>query len=557
VVLALRSDPEVTAAVDVLHVSVTRDGGDGFARDYAVATDLRLPGTLDFYEDPPSSSPVTFEVTGSRAGQLRIVERAILVFPAEKTKLLRFRMEAACLDVRCQPGQTCRGGECVSANIPDPEGLPDFTSNEDANAGDAGAGGAGHAGTSGLGGASGGGQGNAVTGGKGGSSGVGGSGASAGKGGGGNGGGAGGGGQSGSAGAAGAGGASGAGGGAGTGGAAGKGAGGAGGTGGVGGASAGSAGQGGKGGIGGSGGAAGGPVEDCFDGIDDDGDKLVDCADPDCAGVVACSLALPNGFLGPFAYWTGATGSEPGCPAAYPTLELTGTTGLSCTAATCPCSCNAPTGVACSSPAVFWNNTVTCPNGNGPTQASGGCLAPNVSNPNHATVFGGGSLPSGGSCTAKPGTKVTTPPTWATTGVLCGAPLVTGGCAAGASCAPPLPPSFAMCVYAAGDVACPASDYVNKQVLYGGVDDTRGCSTCTCGAATGGSCKQTFDVWGNTTCSGAPAATFSGSCAPVANVTRFGFTPAYQGGATCPPMVSTTGGCAPKAATAVTVCCAP
>src|SRR6185436_995373 len=39
------------------------------------------------------------------------------------------------------------------------------------------------------------------------------------------------------------------------------------------------------------------PAEDCENGVDDDGDGLVDCADPDCAKLgYQCVAAVPSGW---------------------------------------------------------------------------------------------------------------------------------------------------------------------------------------------------------------------------------------------------------------------
>jgi hypothetical protein len=37
------------------------------------------------------------------------------------------------------------------------------------------------------------------------------------------------------------------------------------------------------------------------------------------------------------------------------------------------------------------------------------------------------------------------------------------------------------CIFASGDIPCPAGAYSHRHVVYGQVSDTRGCSSCTCG----------------------------------------------------------------------------
>src|SRR5262249_14945047 len=44
------------------------------------------------------------------------------------------------------------------------------------------------------------------------------------------------------------------------------------------------------------------------------------------------------------------------------------------------------------------------------------------------------------------------------------------------------------CVFQSGDVDCPMAAYVNKSLFYSAVNDSRGCSACTCKAVDGGTC---------------------------------------------------------------------
>src|SRR5262249_53874094 len=55
----------------------------------------------------------------------------------------------------------------------------------------------------------------------------------------------------------------------------------------------------------------------------------------------------------------------------------------------------------------------------------------------------------------------------------------------------PPPAGFRECIVAKGDVECPAGDkHSEKRVSYDEkIDDTRGCTPCTCGAPTGTSCS--------------------------------------------------------------------
>jgi hypothetical protein len=178
----------------------------------------------------------------------------------------------------------------------------------------------------------------------------------------------------------------------------------------------------------------------CFDGIDNNGDGLVDCADPTCASAAACVAAAPAGWTGHAVLYDGATAGAPTCAAPFATDLMPGRAGLSAAVAVCS---------AC-----------TC----GPSN--------------------------GGACPAAGGAKIVSAPMFARIGIGCaGGPAATVGCT-GTVCQPRPAPPFAagLCVHQAGDVACPAGPFTDRHVFFAGVNDTRGCTACACGPAAGGAC---------------------------------------------------------------------
>ena len=98
--------------------------------------------------------------------------------------------------------------------------------------------------------------------------------------------------------------------------------------------------------------------------------------------------------------------------------------------------------------------------------------------------------PVGGTCA--PSTQTPTLPVeWAEEVRACSAAGVAQGkCTTGQVCAWSAEASHKLCVWQKGDTTCPASPsvYAEKHVYYGGIDDTRTCSACACGAAAAGSC---------------------------------------------------------------------
>jgi hypothetical protein len=64
------------------------------------------------------------------------------------------------------------------------------------------------------------------------------------------------------------------------------------------------------------------------------------------------------------------------------------------------------------------------------------------------------------------------------------------------------PEGFRTCVAQKGDIACDSySVYSERHVFYSGVDDTRTCTPCTCGAPTGGTCSMLITLYTDAACS--------------------------------------------------------
>ncbi len=92
------------------------------------------------------------------------------------------------------------------------------------------------------------------------------------------------------------------------------------------------------------------------------------------------------------------------------------------------------------------------------------------------------------------------PITWNASIAVCGSDAITS-CADGKTCAPN---ADSVCVYRSGNFPCP-SGWPNKNVDYKGVDDTRGCSNCTC-AKNSGSCTVTGEMHSGSSCDSSSSA---------------------------------------------------
>jgi hypothetical protein len=64
-------------------------------------------------------------------------------------------------------------------------------------------------------------------------------------------------------------------------------------------------------------------------------------------------------------------------------------------------------------------------------------------------------------------------------------------------------PDLLTCIFHNGDVDCPsdpANVYTEKHVFYAGIDDTRGCAPCTCGAPAGSVCSASISIYQDNAC---------------------------------------------------------
>jgi hypothetical protein len=300
-------------------------------------------------------------------------------------------------------------------------------------------------------------------------------------------------------------------------------------------------------------------TEDCTNGVDDNCDGLVDCADPQCQPGFVCAPALPPNWLEPVVAFDQSAGSAPAplappCAVPYTKQEFDGHYSLAAPPASCSCACGSVQGVRCSTPSIqgYFDTGCTTP-----------CLAPAASVTSactllcvNATISGAkltaDTVPSGGSCTPSP---VQTPnwdnaTGWLGTARLCSTGRTTykqGGCATGQVCVEAPPSTFGgkVCIYQPGAQSCPATGYTIKHTYFSGATDTRGCSStnsCACGTPTGAQCTSSVDLYSGsctatptqvtTTCVplssfGGPHATGStiasgGSCTPSGSVPPIG-----------------------------------
>ena len=278
-------------------------------------------------------------------------------------------------------------------------------------------------------------------------------------------------------------------------------------------------GVGGAGGTGGTGGATttstssqgGGPAEaECLDGLDNDVDGMIDCADADCQPDHECVPEVVAPWEG---YYRVATSAY---PAVDPVACADGTMPASYFAmpggaAQCgACSCGGIGGASCSFPPLgYWANTGSCsgqlfdvlyPVDNGCVPFPGVLTCPNdCANPQScgigesAIIGQPGCPPAGGAPTL--------PAKWGVEDLACRSQEVGAGCSAAMVCVAksPAPSDQAACIFQQGAHACP-EDWPNAIDASTDGTDTRGCAACSCAPGSADCVGEKITVYDHDDC---------------------------------------------------------
>jgi hypothetical protein len=229
----------------------------------------------------------------------------------------------------------------------------------------------------------------------------------------------------------------------------------------------------------------------------------------------------PDEWTVPLLVWFGDESSAPACPSLAPDVVYEGRAGLDTSPASCgACSCDPPQGT-CALPSSLTASAAACP-GSGPYVTpfdpppawDGSCTT------NDAVAAGKACGSFGVPCVQ----SVTTAPlvmtesgctpqqqivphsgtiTWSSFARACRGNGGGGTCTEpGGMCVPPASKGFRRCVQVAGDLECPSyTPYTEKHTFYGGADDSRDCSPCSCGAPAGSSCSATLTIYTDGMCS--------------------------------------------------------
>jgi len=130
--VSVDTDLSVPEEIDGLTIDITGPQGEVRRADGSLDGEMRLPATLGIVWRGGDLSPINVTVTGTLGDTNVIQYRARAAFEEEQVRLLRVVLARVCIDVRCDPGETCDpsqpvgGGPCRSELV-DPSEYEEWT----------------------------------------------------------------------------------------------------------------------------------------------------------------------------------------------------------------------------------------------------------------------------------------------------------------------------------------------------------------------------------------------------------------------------------------------
>jgi hypothetical protein len=224
----------------------------------------------------------------------------------------------------------------------------------------------------------------------------------------------------------------------------------------------------------------------------------------DCQSTGSCDglcATLPEGWLGPVAFFEGNPFQVPSCGGSYATEVFTLFGGLEVPSTVCPnCECVAASTLSCNDRAwLELHGDGTCSEflsdfDSEPWVLDGFCYSFRAGDVQ--SLRASFDLTGTGGCSALTNGQAGIP-AFSWTEVARGCLL--SECPDGQGCAPlpPAPYAADLCVYQTGDaLGCPLG-YPEQSVYYAGASDTRACSACSCGNP---ECDAAFDLYTDSFC---------------------------------------------------------
>lgn len=202
-----------------------------------------------------------------------------------------------------------------------------------------------------------------------------------------------------------------------------------------------------------------------------------------------CASAVPPGWNGPAAVLqSDHEAPAPDCPSSFPEFAVEVGAGLVAPEAACDCDCGDPTGLTCAAATVRnYGSSSTCSGTPDTVQ-----LSPSPNSCTAVNGFGGGDYyrfnagaVTGGNCEIIDNSAEPAEPFFSTRITVCGGAETAGDCEGDTVCVPDAGAASA-CIWQTGNLQCPeGSMWSERSLYYTGWSDTRGCTACQCGDATG------------------------------------------------------------------------
>jgi hypothetical protein len=200
-----------------------------------------------------------------------------------------------------------------------------------------------------------------------------------------------------------------------------------------------------------------------------------------CGAGMVCADPVPAGWSGPVVVSEDAGAVE--CPSEFPSLVQELHAGLSADSAECGCECGQPSdGIACS--ATLFEDDPGCDQNVFMADQWALDQADCIDIATDTTAFRvvAGELQANDSSCEAIASENVPEPSWETNTAACQVSNP-DSCSVGGTCQPDTAAS--LCIWVEGDTDCPAGPYETQIVRYLGVEDTRGCSECSCGSPEG------------------------------------------------------------------------
>jgi hypothetical protein len=242
------------------------------------------------------------------------------------------------------------------------------------------------------------------------------------------------------------------------------------------------------------------PEADCLNGVDDDGDDLVDCADDDCENVKCVSV--------PGDGWVPVVKQPMGdsCPEPWSKIVAQGGSNPTLPEPQCSeCTCDA----TCFATLEFYEEDHCEEVVGSPLE-----LMPDSCEPLGEPASSYFKLTTDASCgPAAGGEPIGEAASFAEQLNVCTAPEIGGGCGEKSQCLT-LSSTDARCVYHDGDVSCP-EPFKNETHYFGDFDDGRACHSCECGGDGPPECVGSVTLASGDACDVVEASAEVGACGAI------------------------------------------